>query len=85
MEIDERISDEREWTKAKKQKSMGCIPGIVGQNHRVYEVEESLENLTCVQSDCEYRRMLLYRIQTLFVGRRELLKILGPSVTWLIY
>lgn len=64
---------------------MRCIPGIFGQNRRVYEVGESLENLTCVQSDCENRRMLLYRIQTLFVGGRELLKILDPSVTSLLY
>lgn len=34
---------------------MRCIPGIFGQNRRVYEVGESLENLTCVQSDCENR------------------------------
>lgn len=51
MKMDEaHISDKREWTKAKRQESMGCISGI----YRVYEVRESLENLTCVQSYCEY-------------------------------
>lgn len=47
----------RNEQKLRGRKNVGCIAGILGQNHRMCEVGESLENLC---SDYVYPRLLLY-------------------------